>query len=459
MIREIHIACLLVLLAGSTSHLAAQAPDDSLPLQSRVEMLEAEIATLREANTISVVPAGHFHESWGRCESCIGGNTSDKAEAFPSVRVTGFFQADAGWFNQDNANRIAVGDIQDGADFRRARLAATGDVAENVGYMVEFDFGFPGRPSFMDVWLEVRDTTLLNNVKIGQYRQPIGLGGLTSVKELTFIERGLPFAFLPFRQIGAMSYGANEEDGYTWALSGFRFPTDVFGGQIGDNGGYGLATRLTGILAEGDDGSVIHVGGAYSLIDPANDAVRYRSQPEFFIAETGGAAFVPIGVPTAVPPFVDTGVVPTNTANIFAAELATTSGSFHAQSEFIYSLVNRSIGSTVGFSGTTAQAAYILTGEHRPYNFKGGVLGRIVPDNDFGQCGYGAFEVAARWSMLDLNDADVRGGNLNTTTLGLNWYLNKFTKFQFNYIHAFLDSPVNGNSDADIFAVRAQVDF
>ncbi|WP_390620759.1 porin [Gimesia algae] len=50
-------------------------------------------------------------------------------------------------------------------------------------------------------------------------------------------------------------------------------------------------------------------------------------------------------------------------------------------------------------------------------------------------------------------------------TLGLNWYLNQFTKFQFNYIHAFLQSsparngPIVNDSNADIFAIRAQVDF
>jgi len=382
-----------------------------------------------------------------------------KATSYPSVKLTGFFQADAGWIHQDAANRIAVGDIQDGADFRRARLAATGDVAENVDYMVEFDFGFPGRPSFMDVWLEVRDTAWLGNLKIGQFRHPFGLDGLTSVKELTFIERGLPFAFLPFRQIGVMTSRADEEAGRTWALSGFRFPTDTFGGQIGDNGGYGLASRLTQVIAENSRGGIVHIGGAYSLIDPANDAVQYRSQPEFFIAETGGAAFVPTGVPSAIPPFVDTGVIATNKSHLIAAELAATSGSFHAQSEYIHAIVNRFGGATVGFSGVSAQAGYILTGEHRPYNSKAGVLGRVVPKNEFGRSGCGAWEIAGRWSMLDLNDGDIRGGLLSTSTLGLNWYLNKYTKFQFNYVHAFLDNPVNSDSNADILALRAQVDF
>lgn len=429
---------------------------ESAPLEGRVGALEAEVLELRAAlqnhfDSSELAPAETFRE-----EAC---STNAVPTPYPNVKLTGFFQADAGWFHQDAKNLIAVGDIQDGADFRRARLAAVGDVAENVGYMIEFDFAFPGRPSFMDVWLEVRDLPVASNIKVGQFRQPFGLDGLTSVKELTFIERGLPFAFLPFRQIGVMSSGANEAQGVTWAVTGFRFPTDFFGGQIGDNGGYGMATRLTGIVAEGENDSILHLGGAYSFIDPANDAVRYLTPPEFFIAETGGAAFVQAGLPTFVPPFVDTGVIPTNTTNLFELDLATTSGSFHAQSELVYAVVNRIDAQTVAFSGFSAQAGYILTGEHRPYNRKSGVLGRVIPHNNFGVDGCGAWEIATRWSMLDLNDADIRGGVLNTSTLGLNWYLNQFTKFQFNYIHAFLDSPLNGNSDADIFAVRAQVDF
>ncbi len=390
---------------------------------------------------------------------CPPGICAPVATQYPRIRVTGFFQADAGWFHQDEANIAAVGNIQDGADFRRARLAAVGEVAENVGYNVEFDFGFPGRPSFMDVWLEVRDLTALQNLRVGLYRQPFGLDGLTSVKELTFIERGLPFVFLPFRQIGVMAHGQNGNEDITWAVSGFRFPTDLYGSQIGDGGGYGMATRLTGVLLElGKDG-VLHVGSAYSVIDPANDAVRYASPPEFFISETGGAAFVPVGVPTFVPPFVDTMRIPTEIVNLYEVEMAATYGPYHGQSEAVFASVDRLNGSGVAFTGVSAQAACILSGEHRPYNRTAGVLGRVVPDRPFGKGGCGAWEVAARWSYLDLNDKDIRGGRLNDVTLGINWYLNRFTKFQFNYIHAYLNDEDSIDSNADIFATRAQLDF
>lgn len=377
---------------------------------------------------------------------------------FPTINLTGFFQADAAWFLQSSDNIDTLGDIQDGADFRRARLAATGKVAENVAYMIEFDFGFPGRPSFMDVWLELQDLPAVQNIRVGHFRAPFGLDGQVSAKELTFIERGLPFAFYPFRQIGAMASGTTEDELTTYSLFGFRFPTDQFGGQIGDNGGYGMASRLTHLLADGDD-FAFHIGGAYSVIDPANDAVQYRSQPEIFIAETGGASLIPPGAPNAVPPFVNTGTISTNLAHLFSAELAGSSGPFHAQAEYVNAYIQRLSGSDVSFYGVSAQVAWILTGEHRPYNKKNGVLGRVVPAAPFGTQGLGAWEVAARYSFLDLTDNDVQGGELQDLTLGLNWYLNRYTKFQFNYIHAMLDDATVGQSDADIWGMRAQLDF
>ncbi|MBI3462588.1 MAG: hypothetical protein HY000_05935 [Planctomycetes bacterium] len=60
----------------------------------------------------------------------------------------------------------------------------------------------------------------------------------------------------------------------------------------------------------------------------------------------------------------------------------------------------------------------------------------------------------ARWSYLDLNDENIDSGILNDVTLGVNWYLNAYTRLMFNYIHLFLNDPVTDHSDADIFASR-----
>ena len=44
------------------------------------------------------------------CQQSVSGSTSEPKPSFPTVRVTGFFQADTGWFDQDAANMVAVGD-------------------------------------------------------------------------------------------------------------------------------------------------------------------------------------------------------------------------------------------------------------------------------------------------------------------------------------------------------------
>lgn len=70
------------------------------------------------------------------------------------VTVNGVFQSDAGWIHQDSNSETQYGQIQDGADFRRARLSAKGSVTQLTNYFFQMDFGFFGRPTFTDVWLE-----------------------------------------------------------------------------------------------------------------------------------------------------------------------------------------------------------------------------------------------------------------------------------------------------------------
>ena len=133
---------------------------------SRLAAIEAELADLRTSS--AAMPTEIIQPVWTPepCPQDSPVPTSKKPD-FPTVKLGGFFQADWGWFSQDANNIVTMGDIQDGADFRRARLSAQGDVFDNVGYMIEFDFAFPGRPSFMDVWLDIRDTPV-GTVRFGQ---------------------------------------------------------------------------------------------------------------------------------------------------------------------------------------------------------------------------------------------------------------------------------------------------
>jgi phosphate-selective porin OprO/OprP len=399
-----------------------------------------------------------------RLETLESGTVAPKPpveRTYPDVRLSGVFQLDWLNFNQDDANKAVVGDLENGTDFRRARLQALGKLHENVNFSLEFDFGTIGRPSFMDVWLELDDFADVARIRVGHFREPVGLDAMTSVRSLTFLERALPMALVPFRRTGVMAHGHDQDQTTSWAIGGFRTNADPFGGDVGDNSGYSLASRLTHLVwyDERSDGrGYMHVGGAFSWEDPDDRQARFFAQPEVFEIDVNAPA---------IPSFVDTGFIPATQYHVAGAESIINVGSFCVQGELLFASVDQIGAPALYFPGYYVQAGYMLTGEHRPYDRNVASAGRIRPlenffairtcQRDFAY-GTGAWEVATRLSGLDLSNETIRGGNLTDWTVGLNWYWNPRTKLQFNYIHAWLNRDT-GNSEADIIAVRAQADF
>lgn len=396
---------------------------------------------------------------------------------YPNVTVNGVFQADTGFFTQDPNSIASFGDIQDGADFRRARLSAKGAVTENVNYFFQMDFAFFGRPTFTDVWVESVGLPVLGNVRIGQWKQPFSLEVVSSFRYTTFMERSLLFnAFTPFRHLGIGFYDHSEDLRMTWAASGFRSGQDQFGDSISDNGGWGTAERVTFLpwYDEASEGrAYLHLGLGHFYSNPPKDTFNFRTIPEIFVGEVAGGVVGTSGVaaPGAIdgtPFFVKTGPLTMNKYNVFGSELLYVRGPLSFQSEVMTALVDQTNGINADLWGAYAQVGWFLTGEHRPYDRNAGAIDRVIPNENFfrvrttdgGVCnGRGAWEIACRWSFIDLNNKNVAGGQLTDLTAGLNWYWNPYAKLMFNYIHAFADDPTFGTSDTSIYAARAQMDF
>lgn len=399
------------------------------------------------------------------------------ATIYPTAKLTGFFQADAGWFQQSGNSTAQLGNLEDNAGFRRARLAGVGKVTEDVSYILEMDFAFAGRPTFMDLWVNFAKVPGLGNVQVGQYRMPFGMDELTSIKELTFLERPVTQPMGPFRQIGLGFYNTTKNENVTWAASVFRSGTNQFANSFGD-GGYGLASRITAVAAEDKQADfLVHTGVGYVFVNNPNNQFQFRNNPEYVGPTTGPIATTALTDPATavglggIPFFTGTGLFGASNGNLFNGELASTWGPWHAQSEMRFNVMNLTTGGTAVFPSFYAQTGYILTGEHRPYNKPNAVLGRIKPTNAVGKGGAGAWELAARYSTVSLNSGGINGGSMQNMTYGLNWYLNDFTKFQFNYINSDLSraaaaplgtDPLAANQidgHAGIYAVRCQIDF
>jgi phosphate-selective porin OprO/OprP len=386
---------------------------------------------------------------------------SSRSGQYPTFKWSGFIQVDSGWWIQDEANVASVGQIADRTGLRRVRLRAYGNLRRTTAYVVDLDFAASGHPSFRDVALTFHEIPVLENIWFGYFQQPFSMQALTSGQQLLFLERCLPFAFAPFRQTGLSATGTRLGDRIQWAASVYRFPTDAFGRSIGGSGGYAVASRVTCLPWYRANGRrLFHMGFSYSMGNPGDNLVRYRIQPGFFVSQTGGSA-AGGGVETGVPVFVDTGDILTDTYSLYNAELGANLGPVHLQSEVTFAVVDQREGPVVAFSGAYAQMGYYLTGESRPYDLKRGVFGHAEPFREFGRCGqgFGALEVAAGWSFIDLDDANILGGKMNEYSLSLNWYPNALAKMVLNFTHGFLRDPDLGPSEAKALGLRAQFKF
>jgi phosphate-selective porin OprO/OprP len=272
-----------------------------------------------------------------------------KADAakLPSVQINGVFQADAVLFDQDPGSFDAYGRIENGADFRRARLSARGSVTDRMDYFLQMDFGFFGRPTFTDVWVDFKQAGPLGTIRVGQWKQPFSLETVSSFRYTTFMERASVFqAFVPFRRIGVGFYN-NAED---------------FGDRY------------------------LHLGLGYYLNAPPYDRTRARSIPEIFVGEffpsdPSGTSGQPVGtVANGTPFFADTGLLDkVNLINTYGTESLWVRGPFSWQSEVMaHHIDTDSIGNALLWGGYS-QIGYFLTGEHRPYDRIAGAIDRVKP--------------------------------------------------------------------------------
>lgn len=192
---------------------------------------------------------------------------------------------------------------------------------------------------------------------------------------------------------------------------------------------------------------MLHIGGSAQYrsgeVNNANGNrfLQFRSRPELRSRQPG------------FPNFIDTGTFLCDHANIYGAETALVLGPLSIQGEYFFVPADQAvIGGRSGdreFHGWYIYASLFLTGEHRRYDKRLGRFDRVIPHENFflvrDDCedgrrtlfGLGAWEVAARFSQVDLSDAGVAtAGILNEYTAALNWYWNPNMRVQLNYLLA-----------------------
>ncbi|MFH1305718.1 MAG: porin [Candidatus Omnitrophota bacterium] len=358
-----------------------------------------------------------------------------------AIKLGGRIQADFAWMGEGKTVKERLGTLEWPAEIRRLRLYIDATVYENYVYKLQVDFA-GGEVAFRDVYIGMKNVPYLGLVRIGQFTEPFSLEDMSSSNDITFLERSLPYALSIHRNTGIAFNSTFLDERVTFSAAAFYNADDL---ARPTSNAVNAAVRMTGLPYYEEDGAYLaHLGAAYSLRNPTEDGgnFSYSSSPEVNLA----------------PNFVDTGDFAGRYTNLVGLESLLIHGPFSVQGEFIQSFVSRKGYSSAGyFEGLYVYASYILTGEHRKYNRAMANVSGVTPRENFSIKKWtpGALEIAARYSYLDFNSTDVKGGVLSDITIGFNWYLNPNMKIMTNYVHAH----PNGIGDADIIAVRCQANF
>lgn len=384
-------------------------------------------------------------------------------------------QQDYAFFSQDPQLKAApgggpgpsggVGDLQDAVFFRRARVHLDGIAHELIEWDFDCELLANNNVAFDDLWVGLTNLPVIGNLRAGHVKIPMGIESVTSNRVFTFVERAALFdAFLPEYGPGLLAFDSYQDAKLIWAACAHRIDPTNNGTDFGDgqwNGTFRLASL---VCCSEDDRHYLHVGGAYSIRDDRGGTVRFRARPEWRDTTT---------VASLNGRFVDTGDMAASNYGLYQAEAAWVAGAFSAQAEYVQANLTTAAGGQ-SFSGGYGLVSYFLTGESRPYDKRIGRFARLKPFENFfltrrestdplsvGAFGAGAWELAARYSWVDLSSANVPGGVMENVTVGVNWYWNYNFRMQWNYIHTLRNAAAAGSisGEADAFVMRMSFDI
>jgi phosphate-selective porin OprO/OprP len=403
-----------------------------------------------------------------------------------AVKIGGKILGDGGTIDADQDLKTAFPDLDGSeADFRRLSVSVsgtikalsavgegakaiekpgrpiTGAVASYAAYdAIEFksEIDFANVRDVKDNWLRFTGIPFLRPFRFGHLKEPFSLESLVAISDITFMERALPTdAFRLGRNMG-IRYDQTLLNERIALGAGWFLNTGSLGDvgeatdRISEANGYNLTARITGIpWYEEEEGRLVHLGLSYTHgvrdDDSEDDRLRFRPRPESRLTDER---------------LVDTGSFFADRIDRVNPELAIALGPFSLQGEYFYAFTDAKEKGDPRFWGYYLSASYFLSGENRSYDKKSGIFSRVKPIHSVHprKHGWGAWEVALRYSYVDLNDEGVKGGKESNFTAGLNWYLNPHYRFMLNYVRADVDDradPLIEDGRADILQARFQI--
>ncbi len=335
-----------------------------------------------------------------------------------TLRVGAAMLYDIGTFAQDDASRNQVhlepgGQIRDSRFLLSGRIKTKRDLTWSAGIMYDGpnDEWFVRQTGIMIGVPELKGHLFVGRSKEGISMNMImvGYAGLTMERPPTVVAT-VPLLADGFKWLG---YLPRQK-----LLYNVGWYTDVLSeGQSFSSYDQQFVARVAWLPIMEEKGTLLHVGlaGRYGLVN--NRTLRLRSRPEFNVA----------------PYFVDTEPLAARDSRMGQLEVYYRPGPLLLGLEYFVQGVGATEQPDPLFHGGDLTVSWLLTGETRSYNTRGGYFLGITPERTVFEGGPGAWDAVLRFSFIDLDDGAIRGGTFWRLTPMVNWYLSDNIRLELAY--------------------------
>jgi phosphate-selective porin OprO/OprP len=432
------------------------ADEDAVTTQEQIEELEQRIKILERKQELEKEAAAEKSKDTALAGAGKDGFFIRSADGGFALKIRGLVQFDSRSFQTE-----PVFAVRDTFVMRRVRPIFEGTVFKYFDFKIMPDFA-QGTTVLADAYIDARISPAVK-IRGGKYKVPIGLERLQSAKDIVFVDRGLPTNLVPFRDIGVQVFGDPLGGAISYAVGVFNGVVDAQGLDVDVNDGKTVAARafflpfkkssITGLqgLGFGLAGTTGSMDG--TLTTPSLPSYRTAGQRVFFVYRFDGTA-------------AGSAIAAGRQARL-NPELYYYNGRFGLMAEYNTSAQQVDVATSSDYLTTSAwgaTATFLLTSDKASYT---GVdprksIGGKVP-------GPGAFELAARYGVLDVDDdafpvfanPDVSASQATEIAAGVNWYLNKNLKVMLDGSRTSFEGgdPTGDRESENVLQTRFQIGF
>ncbi|HEY0842671.1 OprO/OprP family phosphate-selective porin [Methylotenera sp.] len=487
-----------LLSAGILSSPAIANANDSNELEelrALVQELSQKVKIIERKDEINEEAAVAAKKETPVVKASANGFGLESADGKNSIKFSGLLQADYRSY-QDGANDVrnrsntragsldanGFHDANDTALLRRIRPTIQGTLFGKYDFRFTPEFA-GGSASAVDAYIDARLDPAFK-IRAGKYKPFVGLERLQGGSDIKFVERSyVTNAILPNRDVGVSVYGDVFGDKLSYAVGVNNGVVDGGNATTGNefDGSKEVTARLFATPFKDDANALSGLGfgiaGTYTNIDgernldftntSAADATRNGlpsyltdGQQTFF---RYGSASVADGKRSRITPQASYYYGPLGLITEYARVNQDVSLLTNTTSN-APSVIAANSSKTLSHDAWQVAVSYLLTGEDA--SFRG-----VKPKNNFDidKGGWGAWELVARYSEINLDSDTFKNKNTGSFstgtyanlsesaksakswTAGVNWYLNQNAKVQLNYSHTSFD----GGAGVGITAVNA----